>query len=53
MIIAALAVAGGVTAYLLNRKRTSGVTETVGQATPNSHHVTTVFSKAKQRAVNA
>ena len=53
MIIAALAVAGGITAYLMNRKRTTGVTENVGQGNANPHHLTTVFSKAKQRAVNA
>ena len=53
MIIAALAVAGGITAYFVNKKRSSGISDNVGQANSNPHHLTTVFSKAKQRAVNA
>ena len=46
MIIAAMA-AAGVVAYLLSRKKTPVKTQPVEQ----THHVTQVFSKAKQHAM--
>jgi hypothetical protein len=52
IIMMALAVAGGVATYLLSRKKTS--TELpAGQEFDKAHHLTNVFSKAKQQAVNA
>lgn len=47
LLIAALA-AAGVIAYLLNRKKPVKAPE----VTPRTHHLTNVFSKAKQHAVN-
>lgn len=47
IIIAALT-AAGVVAYLLNRKKT-----TPSPVVPeHSHHLTNVFSKAKQKAIH-
>ncbi|MDB5193794.1 MAG: hypothetical protein JWQ96_3357 [Segetibacter sp.] len=50
MIIAALALAGGIASYLINRKRSDGLSDNASLAAGNTHHLTTVFSKAKQRA---
>ncbi len=47
IIIASLAAAGIVT-YLLNRKKTP---ENIPYVEP-THHLTQVFSKAKQQAIN-
>lgn len=47
-IIITLLAAAGAVAYFLGRKKTSADTENVEQ----THHLTQVFSKAKQHAIN-
>jgi len=48
-IIIVLLAAAGIISYLLNRKRTPVKTEAVEK----THHLTKVFSKAKQHAINS
>ncbi len=50
-IIAVLAIAGGIISYLMGRKNTNKKVEHVGQGNTKSHHVTNVFSNAKQQAI--
>jgi coenzyme F420-reducing hydrogenase alpha subunit len=52
IIMMALAVAGGVATYLLTRKK-ADIEQNVEQGFDKAHHLTNVFSKAKQQAVNA
>ncbi len=48
LIIAVLAIAGGIVSYLLGRKDTTRSVEDFGQGNAKTHHLTNVFSKAKQ-----
>ncbi len=52
IIIAVLALAGGIISYLMGRKNTNKFGEHVGQGNTKSHHLTNVFSKAKQHATS-
>jgi hypothetical protein len=52
ILMVALAVAGGVATYLLSRKK-AGSEAPVEHEFDKAHHLTNVFSKAKQQAINA
>jgi len=51
MIIAALAVAG-IATYIWNRKKGESVAESAEQGFDKAHHLTNVFSKAKDHAMS-
>jgi hypothetical protein len=53
VLIAALAVLGGIVSYLLSRRDSSNTFESVSETPAKKHHLTNAFSRAKQYATAA
>ncbi len=51
-LIIAASVAAGIAAYLFTNRRPKSINNKAARANVKSHHLTSAFSKAKQRATN-